>query len=169
MKKSDSTNKISDEAIMERAFSYCNEAMHTISLQCRRLQSTEPEDSKFVFRQWADLRFLILSLDRLDRSVKLARKISSLPSEIDKSISKFNNSIPSLKKFRNVGEHFEEYALDSGFDKSVSRRQLQVGLWDGITFEWLDEKLNVVDAQNAAIELFKTIQKIKNNFLRKNQ
>lgn len=167
MDKSNST-KPSDGAIIERAFSYCNEAMKTISLQCRRLQTTEPEDSQFVFRQLADLRFLILSLDRLDRSVKLARKIPSLTLEIDKAVGKFHKSIPSLKKFRDVGEHFEEYAVDSGKDKSVDRKQLQVGSWNGVTFEWLDEKLNVVDAEKSAIELFITIRDIKNNFFTKN-
>lgn len=154
----------SNEAILERSFSFCNESIKTILLQCRRLQTTEPEDSTFLFRKWADLRFLILSLDRLEKSVKIARKIPSITDEVDNALDKFHNSIPMLKKFRNVGEHIEDYSLDLGNDKTVDRKQLQVGKLGEDVFEWLGEQLNILDAKNAAMELFKTIQEIKNNF-----
>ena len=164
MEENNSTKNISDEAILERSFSYCNEAIKTILLQCRRLQTTEPEDSEFVFRKWTDLRFLILSFDRLEKSLKIARNISSIAAEIDDALERFHHSIPFLKKFRNVGEHIDYYSLDKGWIKSIDRKQLQVGTWDGVVFSWLDEQLDVVDAKNASIELFKTFQAIKNNF-----
>src|SRR5579859_2833960 len=54
----------SDAAILERAKSLSNEACFTVSLQHRRLRTTEPEDQVFVFRWWADLQFLIVALRR---------------------------------------------------------------------------------------------------------
>ena len=35
-----------------KIFSFCNETVKTISLQRRRLQTIEPEDSEFLFRKW---------------------------------------------------------------------------------------------------------------------
>ena len=167
MESNNGINGIRYDALLERSFSYCNESIKTIMLQCRRLQIIEPEDSTFLFRPWADLRFLILSLDRLEKSVKIARKIPSIASEIDVALKIFHNSLPMLKKLRNVGEHFDAYALDSGNDKNVDRRQLQVGTWNGVTLEWLNEKFNIIDAKNASVELFITIQAIKNKFFHK--
>jgi len=159
-----STTAPSDGAIMERAFSYCNESMKTIILQCRRLQTSEPEDSDFLFRKLADLRFLILSLDRLYKSAHLMRKVPSTMSDVDKALRKFNNSIPFLKKFRDVGEHFDEYSVDSGRRDDVTRFELQVGKWNDDSFEWLGETLNILDTKNAAKELFIAMRDIKNNF-----
>ncbi|MCH8833046.1 MAG: hypothetical protein IIA81_02000 [Thaumarchaeota archaeon] len=168
MKENNFSDLISDEAILERSFSFCNEAMHTISLQVRRLQTTEPEDSKFLHRKWADLRFLILSLDRLDKAVGIARNVKRISSEVKKAQDKFQKSVPFLRKLRNVGEHFDSYSMDKGYLK-ISRRALQVGTWndDGTYFKWLDEEINVIESEKAAIELFKTIRNIKNNFFKK--
>ena len=168
MNSSNPSRKINNGAIMERAFSYCNESIKTISLQCRRLKTSEPEDAQFLFRKWVDLRFLILSLDRLDRSVKLARKIQPHDPKIDRALSKFDKSIPFLKKFRDTGEHFDAYSMDSGKDPSIDRTQLQVGSWNGSVWEWLGETLDVVDAEKAAIELFISMRDIKNDFFKNN-
>jgi hypothetical protein len=78
MSTNSSSDHISDGAILERSFSFFNEAMKTISLQIRRLQTSEPEDSKFLHRQWADLRFLLLSLDRLYKAAGIASNIQKI-------------------------------------------------------------------------------------------
>jgi len=166
MNKNNPSDQISDEAILERSFSFCNEAMHTISLQVRRLQTTEPEDSKFLHRKWADLRFLILSLDRLYKAAEIASNVKGISNEVKKAQSKFQKSIPFLKKLRDVGEHFDSYSMDNGYLKNVSRKELQVGTWssDGIIFDWLGEEINTIECEKAAIDLFITIRDIKNNF-----
>lgn len=46
---------------------------------------------------------------------------------------------------RNVGEHIDEYAIEAGRDREVSRRQLQVGDFDGTTFIWVDQAVEVAD------------------------
>jgi hypothetical protein len=39
---------------------------------------------------------------------------------------------------RNIGEHADEYAVDSPkrHVKTLGRKQLEVGSWDGQTFKW---------------------------------
>lgn len=159
----------SEGAILERSFSFCNEAMHTISLQVRRLQSTEPEDSQFIFRKWADLRFLILSLDRLYKSSGIALNVKSISNDVKKARDEFQKSMPFLKNLRDVGEHFDSYSMDNGRLKNISRGDLQVGTWkrDGTWFNWLGEEINVIECENAAIILFQRILDIKNNFIKK--
>ena len=166
MDENNSSSQINDGAILERSFSFCNEAMHTISLQVRRLQTTEPEDSKFLFRKWADLRFLILSLDRLYKATKIALSVKSISNEIEKARKEFQNSLPFLKNIRDVGEHFDAYSMDNGRLKHISRGDLQVGTWsrDGTWFSYLGEEIKVIECEEAAIELFKKIQNIKNDF-----
>ena len=162
-------NTITDAAILERSFSFCNEAMKTISLQVRRLQTNELEDSTFVFRKWADLRFLILSLDRLDKAVKIAENITSISEGIKQSRKQFRSSIPWLSELRNIGEHIDAYSMDKGKIREISRKSLQVGTWseDGMNFTWMNKQIDVIETKNAAIELFSTIKNIKEDFFKK--
>ena len=170
MNINNSSDHISDEAILERSFSFCNEAMHTISLQIRRLQTTEPEDSKFLHRQWADLRFLVLSLDRLYKAAGIASNIQKISNDVEKAREEFQKTMPFLKKIRDVGEHFDSYSMDNGYRKNISRKELQVGTWnsEGTYFEYLGEEIDTIKCKEAAIDLFKTMRDIKNDFFQKN-
>lgn len=59
---------------------------------------------------------------------------------------------------RDINEHFNEYALDAGWDQTVSRENLQVGTWDGKVWHWSQiGQLDVDDAFDTANELFKVI------------
>ncbi|CUR52811.1 protein of unknown function [Nitrosotalea devaniterrae] len=160
------SSQINDGAILERSYIFCNETMHTISLQVRRLQTTEPEDSEFIFRKWADLRFLILSLDRLYKATGIALNVKSISNDVQKARQEFRNSMPFLKNLRDIGEHFDSYSMDNGRLKNISRGDLQVGTWgrDGTWFNWLGEEIKVIECEQAAIELFKKMRDIRNNF-----
>ena len=153
-----------NKVILERACSLANEYMFTVALQCRRIRTAEPEDKVFVMRRWIDLQFLILALYRLRTAVKIAVKIPTISKEMRTALNRFDKAIPDLKKLRDIGEHIDEYAVDHPrrHVPSVDRKQLQVGSWDGTVYEWLGVRLNVDEANNAAEELFKTLQKIKN-------
>jgi hypothetical protein len=147
-----------DAAIIERAQSFANEAMHTIVLQRRRLHSEEPEDATFVFRYWADLQFLITSLRRLRRAAELAAKPERYRRRIKLAIQVFDDELPDLRKMRNVGEHLDEYAVDRGLNRRIDRRDLQAGNWDGTTFEWLGGALNIEEAVAAAERLYEAVR-----------
>jgi hypothetical protein len=152
-------DELSDAAILERARSLANEAVHMVALQRRRLQSEEPEDRAFIFRRWADFQFLIISLRRLRLAGVLAARPKSSRAVIKKAIRKFDDALPDrLRTMRNVGEHIDEYAIEKGRDRRVSRRQLQVGTFDDATFEWLGGNLNADDALVAAEALYSAIK-----------
>ncbi len=147
-------------AILERAHSLANEAMFTVALQCRRIKTVEPEDETFIFRWWVDFQFLILALCRLRRAVKIAHKVPAITGDVKVALHKFDRALPHLIRLRNVGEHIDEYVVDSEsrHDKTVEHKGLQVGNWNGTIYEWLDIQLNVHDALVAAEELYGVLQ-----------
>lgn len=147
-------------AIIERAFSLVNEAMFTVDLQVRRLRSTEPEDAEFIFRPWADFSFLVVALVRLRAAAKAFRKAKGV--SVDKALAAFDNALPTLTPLRDVAEHIEDYAVGTGKHKGISRKSLAVGGWDGKTFTWYGNSLDVDKAREAAMDLFNAVRDEKN-------
>jgi len=143
-------------------------SMWTIGLQCRRLRSAEPEDQEFLFRKWADFDFLIVALTRLRRAGKLASEIPETREVMVLALVDFDSALPQLKKFRNIAEHLDEYAIDLGNNKSVRREALEVSSLsaDGTVLEWLGHKLNADDALLASRILFDAIKKAGSVFAR---
>jgi hypothetical protein len=139
--------------------------MHTVALQVRRLATEEPEDETFVLRWWADLQFLIVALRRLHRAAELAASADDDGGRLRAAIERFDRRLPALAVMRNVGEHLDAYGGDSPtrHRKTIDRRQLQVGTFDGRTYQWLlDEEghsleLDIHEAKAAAEELFSAI------------
>lgn len=149
----------SDAAILERAKRLCNEACFTVSLQHRRLRTTEPEDQVFVFRWWADLQFLIVALRRMRRSAELAGRVPVVSKVIAQAIGEFDRTLPDLAKMRNIGEHIDDYAVDAPKRRyaDIDRRHLQVGTWDGKVYRWIGE-LDIDVALEAAERLFGAVR-----------
>lgn len=145
-----------DAVLLERTFSLANDAMWAIGLQMRRIRPPEPEDAPFVFRGWVDVQFLIVALRRLRQ---ISNILSSRIPEVHEAQRVFDRRLPQLLTYRNVGEHIDDYVLGKGRNKLVLGEQLQVGKWDGRTFEWLDSSLDVDLAHDAAMELFAVIGK----------
>jgi len=152
--------------VLERAVSVANQAMCTLKLQRRRLASKEPEDDQFVFRFWADLEYFILSLNHLRRAALLAQRVDPVKDQLQTAIDQFNSDLPNLTMMRDVIEHIEDYGADDGRKHAVSRRQLQVGTWDGTTFRWLKSELNVDDALAACLRLFGEIRSARDSYVK---
>jgi hypothetical protein len=139
-----------------------NQELHALALQRRRLRTAEPEDEQFVLRWWADLQFFIVALRRFRRAVEIATAIPAIADETTIALRTFDLAVPSLSVMRNVGEHTEQYGVDSDrrHDKNINRRQLEVARWDGTTLFWLQDpagaphELNVDAALHAAEQLF---------------
>ena len=148
----------SDAVILERAKSFCNEAVFTIALQHRRLRSTEPEDKVFVFRRHADLQFLIVALRRLRRAAELGARVPHVSSRLRAALVEFDDRLPGLAKMRNVGEHIDDYVIGDGRAKDVQRGDLQVSTWDGTVFNWLGVELDIDAALEAAETLFEAVK-----------
>jgi hypothetical protein len=142
-------------AVSERALSLMNEAMFTVDLQTRRVRGREPEDEVFAMRWWADLQFLIVALRRLRRAAELGRHgLPETKEAIEGAIRSFDGDLPDLAAMRNVGEHIDDYVRERGRLRDVERSGLQVGAFDGTTFQWLDRELNVDNARQAAERLY---------------
>lgn len=151
----------SDPIILERALSFANEAMFTLDLQWRRVHTEEPNDRVFPMRVFADLYFFIVTLQRLRRAVTLACHIESKAAELRAALEEFDRSLPVLKVMRNVGEHFDEYARDGARrrHREVDRRSLQVGTWDGTSYQWLDQTMDLRAAREAARHLYAALRR----------
>jgi len=148
----------------ERVRRHANMLLWAIDLQCRRLRSSEPEDTAFVFRKFIDFEFLIVLLTRFRRVVKLASNIPEIKSAITLALNEFDSNLPQLKKLRDVAEHIDDYAIDKGRDSSIERKQLEVScLCEGendVTLSWLGYEINISDALQASYKLFDVIKNI---------
>jgi hypothetical protein len=148
----------SQGATWERARNLASEAMYMVELQRRRAKGSEREDAVFVTRWWVDLQFFVIALYRLRRAAYLAEKVPSVRGAIQAAGARFDKRLPTLKTMRDVTEHFDEYAIDTGHNKAVSRQELQVGTWDGTVWRWGQiGHLDVDDAFDAAGDLYKAI------------
>jgi hypothetical protein len=153
-------------ATYERAKRLANLSLWTIELQCRRIRSSEPEDSVFVFRKWADFDFLIVALTRLRRAAKLAAHIPEIQPALSTALHEFDSALPHLKTLRDVAEHIDDYAVDSGRERSIRRQWLEVSSisMEGPTLKWLRHQLNSEEALRAGQKLFRAIQEASAGF-----
>ena len=153
-------------AIYERARRLANIAVRSVQLQCRRLQSPEPEDATFVFRKWADFDFLIVALTRLRCAAQLAAGVPQFQSSLVAAVEQFDRALPGLKGIRDVAEHIDEYALDQGRKKSVARQSLEVSTMEeeGPTLHWLGTSLNALEALQGSQILFTAIKQASRLF-----
>ncbi len=147
-------------SVYKRAMRLASLAMWTLNLQLRRLRTTEPEDDEFIKRKIADFQFYILALTKLRSAGKLLSKIKSLKSLITPNIKAFDSELPFLTSIRNVDQHFDEYALNKGHNKKVDKTMLETIWIEDETWNWLDYKINLQSAYEAAIEFYKAMDDI---------
>jgi hypothetical protein len=150
----------SDDAALERCCRLVNIELHAVALQRRRLRSSEPEDEDFIMRWWTDLGFLIVALLRLRRAAGVVLGTTYVSDELRSALATFDAATPSLHLMRNIAEHADDYAVDhpKRHVKTIDRRQLEVGDWDGTTFRWLHHQLNIDVALAAAEDLFRVLR-----------
>lgn len=152
------------EFTYERAKRLANMSMWTISPQCRRLSSSEPEDNEFVFRKCADSDLMIVALTRLRRAAMLAASIPKIKPKVHDAIKRFDQALPTLRMMRNVVEHTDKYAIGRGRDQSISHQGLKVSILsiDGsvVQLEWLGCKLNTDDVLGASARLFDELKQV---------
>lgn len=159
----------SDAAKLERCCRLIGLELEAAALQRRRLSTSEPEDEHFGLRWWVDLQFLILSLWRLRKATRLLRGTPYESEALRSALAAFDANTLSLRTMRNIGEHAEDYAIDSPkrHIKTIERRQLEVGSWDGQTFQWLQasdgtqHELNVDAALSAARDFQRVLGEIQ--------
>jgi hypothetical protein len=150
--------KPDNAATYERARRLANQSLWTIDLQRRRLSSTEPEDEKFILGKWSDFHFFIVALTRLRRASELAAKVSPINQKLRAALIAFDTELPHLKKLRDVAEHIDDFAIDGGKDKNISRKSLEVAVCDGEKWQWLGFEIDIGKAFSASVRLFETLK-----------
>lgn len=150
----------SDAATLERARSLCDQALWTAALQIRRIQTREPEDDDFLFRQEADFQFLIVALRRLRRAASIASRVPEVTDLIRAALEQFDDVLPGLRTMRNIGEHIDSYAVDDPkrHDPTIDRTMLQVARWDNHNYRWLGIHLNTDAALAAGRRLYRELR-----------
>lgn len=140
--------------------------MWSVELQCRRLESVEPEDAMFALRRWTDFDFLIVALTRLRRAARLAATTPQLHASLGAALAQFDSALPDLKKMRDVAEHIDDYALDQGRQRAVARQSLEVSTMEdeGLTLHWLQARLNAREASQASRTLFAAVKEASRLF-----
>jgi hypothetical protein len=162
-------------AILERAVRLGSDSLRGITLQIRRVQGTEPEDSEWWARLWLDCQFLVVVLWRMRQAGVLATQARVERDRIRLAVAEFDAELPDLKRMRDVAQHFDEYAVDgkgrrhfrSDRKAKVGRRQLEVGSWavdeDGhiVGYRWLDGVIDFKSATDASWALYREIQSVR--------
>jgi hypothetical protein len=138
---------------------FAHEALKAADVQLQRARTEDP-DIGGMAQWWIDLQFFVVALRRLRRSAELAAEIQT-PDAIKAAISDFDDALPKLGLLRNVGEHIDDYSREAGRDQSVRWEQIQVGGWDGTTFQWLGIKVDVDEAMKASRRLVGWIEIVR--------
>ena len=160
----DALDPPSEGVILERLRTEATTWINAVHLQATRLDrrhsKTDMEDVDVTAIE-VDLHFLLVALVRLQRCIaRIGETVPGLHDTIARRARLFEDEIPSLRMLRNVSEHSDDYNLDAGHDRSVSRRQVQTWALDtnddgGVIWRWLGESLDVRRSQEAAVALYR--------------
>ncbi len=141
-------------AVYEDARSEANVAVWAIQLQINRLRSKDNEIPGFALQSVVDFHFLVTALTRLRKMANLVSKYSN----ISEAIKEFDETLPDLKKIRNVLEHIDEYRLGEGRNKDVSVNALRTMSLDLDRIQWLDYEIKTDEALKVSDILFQAIK-----------
>jgi hypothetical protein len=153
-------------ALWDRSRSLANFHIHAVAMQVARFRDAiKAPDDQFVLRPIAEFQFLCVSLVRLKRAAQMAATVPSIEPEMQTAIAAYDAAIPRLDTLRNVAEHFNDYVLEKGRDKSLTPAEFRAGLqvmsFSESVVYWFDIELNIDDCLNAAEALFQAIKKAR--------
>lgn len=164
---------LTDAALVQRMRTEATTWINAVHMQHRRV--TEPvvdpsAPGNEVWRQEIDLHFLLVALTRLRRAIGLTAHVHELHGAVLQHLTAFDEMVPSLRTFRNVAEHFDDYTTGRGRVAEITRQQLQTWSLDGPTsrglvWRWLDIEFPVDVSHDAATALYRTFLAAANNYL----
>lgn len=138
--------------------------MWAVSLQHDRITKPRIQDRAFhpfqlnTFNE-ADVHFLVIALRRLRTVATTLEHVPQVWDSVRSAIQSFDNSLPWLKKLRDVFEHLEDYAVDSNLRRTTtSRKALQVWSFDENGMHWFDYYIDWKEALTAAQNLYYSVK-----------
>jgi hypothetical protein len=97
----------------------------------------------------------------------VAENVPGIAPQVILLIKRFDDSLPALRKMRNVLEHADEYGVDAHhFNRrkashpDVHRQQVQVMSWDEDSMTWLGATVNYDYALEAVAECYEGLKNI---------
>lgn len=140
--------------ILEMSKSFASEWIRGVHLFEYRLLKDLPEDNMFQFahkmyRCDIDFHCFLVSCRQLERAILMGYNVwddTKGKKELKKALEVFKKRNPFLNTLRNVYEHFDDYLMQKGNNKSVDTSGLRVYSteYDDKEFkkDWLGYKIN---------------------------
>lgn len=138
-----------DGHILEVSKNQANQWIKAMELSRRRVLDQAADDlfGEAVERVEVEIHFFLVALLRFYRSLVLA--LSTLPTnpQLESRVTKFHEYLGIKRTMRNVGEHFDDYLVGRGRDRSIETGSLHV--WslelshENARFDWLDETFDL--------------------------
>lgn len=168
--------KHSDDHIVEMSKSFALESIQGVGLFHYRLLNELPEDEAFgdkVFRDDIDFQCFLNQCRQLERAITMGYNYwveSSEKQNLKKIIEKFKQETPYLSTLRNTYEHFDEYLLQKGRDRTVDTRGLRVysiNYEKGRTFKkhWLGFEVDIQKIKKLADDFYMDFFKLYKDYL----
>jgi hypothetical protein len=168
---------IADISILIRATRNCSQLISVLKLQKKRMffesilakkgdlknlvfKQSELDVNEFRLSYFWDFQFFIIAVYRIRNTIKLALKIKNkkIVDSLRTTMNIFDIKLPWIEKLRNASEHFDDYAIDEGREKTVRRGQLEVCQVENGTFYWLGEEVSIDDTIEECQELYKKLK-----------
>ena len=137
-----------DRAKYDRARALAAQQLWGVHLQLERLRASWWSETRRYGESRADFEFLVGALWRLRRAAMLAATIPPLAQSVTPAVTAFDTALPMLRRWRNVGEHFDSHAFDPNGEKLDS--SARGADW----FGWLGQRVELDAVEIAANALF---------------
>ncbi len=158
--------KHSSGHIIEMSWSFATEWIKAIHMFEYRLLHNLPEDRLFehkAFRDDIDFHCFLILCRRLERAIIMAYNMWGNTAEkkrLKEVLGIFKTKTLYLAVLRNVGEHFDDYLLQKGRDKSIDSRDLRIYSLEFkkskvYKVKWLNYEINLHQGVEAADALYK--------------
>jgi enolase len=166
---------------MEMSKSFAVEWIKGVHLFEYRLVHNLPEDNMFrfghkTFRDDIDFHCFLISCRQLERAIRMGCEIWDDTKEkikLKKILSTFKKETPYLNSLRNTYEHFDDYLMQKGRNKSIDTAGLRVysvnyDIGKEYEKDWLGYKVNTKQVVKTADTLYHNFLEIFNKRKTKN-
>lgn len=169
-------SKHSNDHIVEMSKSFALESIQGVNLFHYRLLNDLPEDKAFgdkIFREDIDFQCFLNQCRQLERAITMGYNSwveSEEKQDLKRLIEKFKQETPYLSPLRNTYEHFDEYLLQRGRDKTIDTRGMRVYSIEyekGKTFKkhWLNFEVDIQETKRMADEFYMGFLKLYKDYL----
>jgi hypothetical protein len=170
-------SKHSNGHIIEMSKSFALESIRGLHLFEYRLLNELLEDIAFgdkFFRDDIDFHCFLNQCRQLERAIKMgcdAWVRSKEKKELQNSLVIFKNETPYLSPIRNTYEHFDDYLLQKGKNKTIDTRGMRVY---SVEYEktkvykkkWFDFEVDIKQTISASDDLYNSFLKLHNSYLK---